>query len=118
MDKLKLRQSNAELQGYFDKVAHKTFQKGRKIHWHTFAKNGGAEYATLKSFCWLYCWAKTGQGSDDAKQNAKQVFDATFHFPFSSVDSEKLYELAKRLRYKNEITSEDEKELNRYLPTL
>ena len=105
-----LKLTNADLQQHFDAVEHKKFQKGRTTHWHIETENGN-EYPTVQSFCWLYCWAKTGMNSSQAKEESERAFNLAFSFTFAQVDNERLHALARRLRYAEKLTSEDSNEL-------
>jgi hypothetical protein len=92
----KLNQSNGVLQQYFDAMPHQTFQKGRNDYWDTQVSD---KTVSIQGFCWLYCWAKTGQGSKKAKDAAAIVFEYAFGFAFSQVDRDGLHTAAKVLRY-------------------
>jgi hypothetical protein len=115
MENIRLNQRNVVLLSLFDTINHQTFQGGRNRHWQVVTQNG-VEFITPQSFCWLYCWAKTGMNSINAKSLAKQVFNAAFSFSFSEVDNEHLFELARRLRYIETPTPEELNELIQYLP--
>ena len=43
-------------------IPHQRCRKGVMRHW----KSGGNAGVTAQSICWLFCWAKTGMGSQPA----------------------------------------------------
>ena len=66
------------------------------------------------SICWLYCWAKTGMGSQRAAREAQRVFDAIFDRSFDWVAARVDHEWAREARYTSrDITSELEAMLRR-----
>ena len=76
---------------------HGTCQSGITARWHI--SNG---QPTAQSICWLFCWAATGQGSDEAMQEARRAFDDIFDHPYDWLNSRPHFNLAiaRRLRYK------------------
>jgi hypothetical protein len=51
---------------------------------------------------WLFCWAKTGMGSEDARVVAIDVFDQVFHFTFAHCEALIDHEYARKFRYSRE----------------
>lgn len=70
------------------------FQQGMRNHWKT---NGQAR---AQSICWLFCWATTGRGSDEAAAGARQAFNAIFDPPYDWLHQRLPLGVAARLRYK------------------
>ncbi|MDR2144903.1 MAG: hypothetical protein LBE91_00380 [Tannerella sp.] len=110
MDQFKLKQSNETLQSYFANVENERFQNALYGHW-SVEKVDGNEYVTPQSFCWLYCWANTGMGSDRTKKTAEIVFNNAFDFSFQQVDSDRLHYLARKLRYKKLLNQQEKNQL-------
>jgi hypothetical protein len=78
-------------------IAHATCQKGTQTHWRLDASGD----ATAESVLWLYCWAKTGQGSEKARVASVQVFDQIFSVGFIEFDRcINDHEWARQNRYK------------------
>ncbi len=80
------------LLGYID---HKTFQAGVVTHWRTTPD----AQATAASFLWLFCWAKTGMNSEQARRAAVKAFDEIFERGFVEVDSRIPHDWAREKRY-------------------
>jgi len=75
-------------------------------------KAGGSAGVTAQSICWLFCWGKTGMGSDEAAIEAKRVFDTVFDKPFDWFDSKVDHEWARVARYSdNDIESDLQRRL-------
>jgi len=52
-----------------------------------------------QSVFWLYCWAKTGMGSDRAAEEAQRAFDAVLDIWFNDLDAVVDHDRARGLRY-------------------
>ena len=81
------------------RIPHKTSQEGVKNHWR-IGRNG---QPTAQSICWLFCWATTGQGSDEAMQEARRAFDNIFNCSYNNWLNRHprfTLDIARRLRYK------------------
>jgi hypothetical protein len=57
-----------------DSIPHAAFQKARENNWRLNPKSK----IEPQSICWLFCWAKTGMGSEKAKRESEKVFDELF----------------------------------------
>ena len=67
----------------------------------------GKAGVTAQSICWLFCWGKTGMGSQPAADEAQRVFDAIFDRSFDWFDARVAHEWARSVRYtKKDIESE------------
>jgi hypothetical protein len=77
-------------------IPHKSCQSALEGHLH----RGGAVGVTAQSVCWLYCWAKTGQRSAAAANEAKRVFTAVFDRPYDWFAARVPLGTARKLRYK------------------
>lgn len=77
-----------------DSVSHQRFDTARASHWLVEAGkvDGG-------SVCWLFCWATTGMGSENATYEAKQAFNKILKISFSEFDKRVGYSRAQQLRY-------------------
>jgi len=88
-------------------VGHTTFLNGLDNHWrrHETRENS----VMPQSWCWLFCWAMTGDGSASARNESRKAFDTIFNcqnFDLISVDSPKHFGL-RELRYAWERSTED-----------
>jgi hypothetical protein len=100
---LQIKISEQDVQQWFSGVQHKKFESSVPLHWHI--ENGSA---TPQSFCWLFCWAKTGKGSQKAQQQAVSAFNAIFRFTFNAVDCNKLHDFSEKVRYRRTTLSDME----------
>jgi hypothetical protein len=92
---LKLNVTPEHARARLFEVPHQTFQSGIPRHWHV-SDNG---HVRAQSVCWLYCWGKTGRGSDDAAHAAERAFSELFEVSFSAFDARVDHEWARRARY-------------------
>ena len=76
-------------------IPHRMAQKAAAYHW----KPGGDAGVTAQSICWLYCWAKTGLGSEQAAHASKYAFNQTFDRSYEWLDSKIDHEWARSARY-------------------
>jgi hypothetical protein len=75
-------------------IPHEICQTGlRNGH---FAPNG---YLDDPSIFWLYCWANNGDTSDNARDEARRVWNAIFDIPYEAFNESEFYEIAKKGRY-------------------
>ena len=81
------------------RIDHKTCQRARPAHWHTYRDENGKEQAKAQSVCWLFCWAQTGMGSRTAAEDAQQAFDRIFDHSYAWLSGKLSLEQARRLRY-------------------
>jgi hypothetical protein len=122
LQQLKINQPET-VQAMLEAVTNETFRKGRISHWDT-PDNGNKDFATVKKFCWLYCWIiTTGASQARAREDARIVFNTAFNFTFetfeavNAADRENLHREAKYLR-ESDSTEEDEEKLAKYLSNL
>lgn len=84
-------------------IPHAKCQNALEAHWHVDHEN----LAKAQSVLWLFCWAKTGLGSESARLEAQNVFNeilthdcfdekTTF---FDWFDARVDHEYARRYRY-------------------
>ena len=75
-------------------IPHQTCFKAIDKHWMM------NEDGTIKaqSVLWLFCWAKTGQSSDHARQVAAHVFDNILPISFAKLDAVLDHEYARKKR--------------------
>ena len=92
---LKLKVSSEHATARLFQVPHQTFQNGIPRRWHV--DDDG--HVRAQSACWLYCWGKTGRGSNDAAQAAENVFDELFEVSFNTFDARVDHDWARRARY-------------------
>ena len=52
-----------------------------------------------RSVCWLYCWAKTGMGSQDTAEEAQRAFFEVLDVSFDRFDAKVNHEWARQARY-------------------
>jgi hypothetical protein len=99
-------------------VQHATFQRGRATYWSVI--NG---FATVKAFCWLYCWIITTEipGKAQAIEDARQIFNMAFNPTFEAIEVfnaaniDEWHSLVDGLR-EGEATEEKETQLAPFLP--
>jgi hypothetical protein len=79
MNKLILKVPNHQLLQKFKGVNSTVFQKGVTNFWRITTDNNGNECATPQSFCWLFCWANNGRGSQQiGRDEARRIFQTAF----------------------------------------
>jgi hypothetical protein len=89
-------------------IPHATCHAGIQTRWRV----DGNSNATAESVLWLYCWAKTGQGSDSARLVSTEVFDQIFPVSFAQFDKcLNDHEWARRNRYTETAQKNVEQEL-------
>lgn len=76
-------------------VPHETFHKAMG-RWHV--DNSGNVRA--QSVCWLFCWAKTGMGSDYAAAASQHVFNDILNITYERFDALVGHQWALYNRYK------------------
>jgi hypothetical protein len=93
---IKLRVPFDEAKQLISAIPHQRAQSGSENNWN----QGGRSGVTAQSICWLYCWAKTGLGSEKAAREAKSVFSQMFDRPYEWLDSRINHEWARSARYR------------------
>lgn len=76
-------------------IPHNTCTKGINKHWKV--DQDGTVRA--QSVLWLFCWAKTGQKSEKARQAAVRVFDKILSRDFADLDAVLEHKYAREDRY-------------------
>ena len=79
-------------------IPNKTFERALERNWHCNDEG----YISAQSVLWLFCWAKTGMGSQWAAMEAQSVFDRIFPFTYNFFDSRIDHEWARKMRYSKE----------------
>lgn len=74
---------------------HQRFRNGIRRYWKVDA-DGAVDG---RSVCWLYCWAKTGMGSQNASEEAQRAFYEIFDVSFDRFDAKVNHEWARQARY-------------------
>lgn len=78
-----------------EQISHATCRAAAEHHWNVLEDGRVPE----ESVNWLFCWAKTGMGSDAAAQGAKRVLDAILPISFAEYDRRVDHEYARAHRY-------------------
>ena len=91
----RLKCSAHEAQVALEAVPHKRFQDVLTVHWHV----DGAGNIDGRSVCWLFCWAKTGMGSQKAAERAQEAFEQVVDVSYSLFDARVDHEWAREKRY-------------------
>jgi hypothetical protein len=100
---IKLSVTFEKAKSLISEIPHQCCHKGVMRHWN----RGGNAGVTAQSICWLFCWAKTGMGSQLAAGGAQRVFNAIFNKSFDWFDARVDYKWARGARYtKKDIESE------------
>jgi hypothetical protein len=76
-------------------IPHKSCAKAADEHWKV-SPDGTVR---AQSVYWLYCWAKTGMNSEDARLVAISVFDQILPVRFTAFDAVVDHSSARELRY-------------------
>ena len=63
-------------------------------HWQLYEDN----CVTMQSICWLFCWATTGNTSDDTAVECKAAFNKIFNHTYRWLDRELPLDLARKWR--------------------
>jgi hypothetical protein len=92
---MKLKTSPEEAKRLILSIPHKTCAKAMEGHWKVDASGDVLAQGVL----WLFCWAKTGMSSEDARIVAAQVFDKMMPTSFAQFDAVVDHEYARECRY-------------------
>lgn len=76
-------------------IPHSTCTKAIDEHW----KVDGNGKVRAQSVLWLFCWAKTGMNSEQARQASVRVFDNILPRSFADLDAVLDHEYAREARY-------------------
>lgn len=105
---LNVRVTRGEAKKILRTVGHRKYLDALEGHWRVFEDG----QPRAQSICWLFCWAKTGNNSERAAQEAKDVFSSLFDKPFEWFDRRVQHKWARQVRYEG---GNIESELERYL---
>lgn len=105
---IKIRAKRDEVPKILRTVDHGKYLDALESHWEVF----GDGQPRAQSICWLFCWAKTGNNSKRAEQEARDVFNRLFNKPFEWFDRRVPHKWAREARYK---AGNIESELEQYL---
>lgn len=108
---LYLQKSQEESTRLILSIPHKSCAKAMQRNWKVRADNE----VRAQSVLWLFCWAKTGMGSEQARQAAILVFDQILPLKFRDVDRAVNHEHARKARY---VAGDTELQLGRILDSL
>ena len=85
-----------------DRVNHGNFRRALHRHW-VILTDGRVK---PQSVMWLFCWAKTGQNSSTAAEEARSAFNEIMIRPFEWYDTRIPHEFARRSRYSSQDIAE------------
>ena len=99
-----MRVSEKDARQILSRIEHETCSQGIDGHWSMYRSKfygdtNGMDQPSAQSICWLYCWAKTGQGSNKAARQAQKAFDDIFDRDYDWLSGKLSLEEARRLRY-------------------
>jgi hypothetical protein len=92
---MKLKTSTEEAKRLILSIPHKTCAKAMEDHWKVDASGE----VLAQSVLWLFCWAKTGMNSEDARIVAADMFDQLMPLSFAQFDAVVDHEYARECRY-------------------
>jgi len=92
---LKLRVPFERAHQLLETVNHARFQAALHEHWKS-DENGNIR---PPSVLWLFCWAKTGMGSQHVAQEVRKIFDQIFEHSYQWLEARVTHEYAKAKRY-------------------
>lgn len=92
---LALRVAPSVAQNLVKQLPHARCRKAAERHW-SIDSNGSVPEESVN---WLFCWAKTGMGSELAAKAARQAFDQMFPISFQRYDALVSHEYARSHRY-------------------
>jgi len=90
---IKLQVSPEEATAWLNSISNRKLERALINNWHCNQEG----YVSAQSVLWLYCWAKTGMGSEQAAQAAQSVFDRIFPFTYGFFDSRLDHEWARKM---------------------
>lgn len=93
---IKLRIPSDDAKKILRMVDHRTYLDALESHWRVF-EDGQPK---AQSICWLFCWAKTGNNSRRAAQEATDAFNYLLNKPFEWFDKRVPHSWARDARYK------------------
>lgn len=106
---IQLRVSKSESISLLSGIQHHTLQDAINRNWTVDDDN----YVRAQSVLWLFCWGKTGMGSEVTAYEVRKLWNELFSFSFEAMDSRVNHEYARKMRYaKFDIEQEFESLLN------
>ncbi len=90
-----LKVSKEEALKQLRSIPHNSCRKAIERHWQV---DGDGE-VRAQSALWLFCWAKTGMNSEEARQVSVRVFDHLFPVSFAELDGVLDHAYARAARY-------------------
>jgi hypothetical protein len=94
---LKLKIPPEKAKSCLSTVDHKSFKKSLAEHWQVDTHGN----VKAQSALWLYCWAKTGQNSEDVMKHVRTLFDDLLEVSYEEFDEKVPHEWAREMRYVN-----------------
>lgn len=76
-------------------VEHEQFRSALSEHWQV-ADDGSVR---AQGVLWLYCWAKTGQNSEDVANQVKNIFNRIMSVSYKTMSGKVPHEWAREMRY-------------------
>jgi hypothetical protein len=92
-------------------IPHATCQSAVGNHWIV----AGIDHVRAQSVLWLFCWAKTGQGSERARLAAVEASNEIFSVPFDRFDKYIAHDWARKYRYSVAMTGSGRKAITSVL---
>jgi hypothetical protein len=92
---MRLTKSNDEARKLILSIPHKTCSNAIDRHWKVAADGTVRPQSVL----WLFCWAKTGMNSEEARQVSVRIFNAILPISFTQFDEAVSHEYARKARY-------------------
>jgi len=99
---INIRVAPDNIQKILRRVEHEKYLDALESHWQVFEDG----HPRAQSICWLFCWAKTGNNSKRAAEEATDVFNRLFDKSFEWFDRRVPHTWARHARYKQNIESE------------
>lgn len=90
-----LRVSTDEALRQLSSIPHNSCRKAIEKHWRV-DENGEV---SAQSVFWLFCWAKTGMNSEEARQVSARVVDHLLPVSFAELDGVLDHAYARAARY-------------------
>lgn len=104
---MQLKVSVEEAQRQVVSIPHKSCVKGAVDNWKV-DRHGNVR---AQSVLWLFCWAKTGMNSEQARQASARVFDQILPVRFVDLDAALDHTYARESRYTSRNIEDDFKHI-------
>jgi hypothetical protein len=92
---MRLKRSAEDAQKLVLSIPHETCSNAVDYRW----KVNPDGTVRAQSVLWLFCWAKTGMNSEDARQAAVRVFNDILPISFAQFDTAVDHKYARKARY-------------------